>query len=122
MKNFLLWTFGRGSRPYDVICAAILAFIFLAPQRLFHDRPDYMRIEKNELVRRTKDDYGNVVYTVQVDAPAELSAGATEQAAVARLRDVVHEKFSIARTVPVYDTRGTLVAYSIWIDNGVLPF
>ncbi len=122
MKRFLLWTFGRGSRPYDVICAVILAFIFLMPQRLFHDRPDYMRIEKNDPVRRTRDDYGNVVYTVQVDVPAQLSASAAEQVALAKLHDTVHEKFSIARTVPVYDTRGTLVAYSIWIDNGVLPF
>ena len=41
MKKYLLWTFERGSRPYDVICIVILAFIFLTPHSLFHDRPDY---------------------------------------------------------------------------------
>jgi len=122
MKKFLLWTFERGSRPYDVICAVILAFIFLVPQRLFDDRPDYMRISADENVRRSKDSHGNVVYTVLVDGPAVASEAAAEQDALSRLRQTVHEKFEINRTEPIYDTRGKLIAYAIWIDNGVLPF
>jgi hypothetical protein len=122
MKKFLLWSFERGSRPYDVICLIILAFIFLMPPSVFKDRPDYMRIDRNEPVRRTTDNNGNVVYTVQVRTPAFTPANAAEKAAEDRLREVVHEKFEITRAVPVYDSTGVLVAYSIWIDGGVQPF
>jgi hypothetical protein len=122
MKKYLLWSFERGSRPYDAICAIILAFIFLTPQSFFHDRPDFMMVDKNEPVRRTKDDNGRIVYTVQVTTPAFTPTSAAEKAAIDRLREVVHEKFEISRTVPVYDTLGELIGFSIWIDTGVQPF
>jgi hypothetical protein len=122
MKKYLLWSFERGSRPYDVICFVILAFIFLTPSRAFNDRPDFMRIEQNEPIRRTTDDNGNAVYTVQVDAPIFASASTMEKTAVDRLRDFVHEKFEVTHTVPIYDSKGTVIAFSFWIDSGAQPF
>lgn len=35
----IFWRYERGSWQYDVICAVILAFIFLTPRSWFHDRP-----------------------------------------------------------------------------------
>jgi len=35
----VLWDFPRMSWQYDVICALILAFIFLTPRDLFRDQP-----------------------------------------------------------------------------------
>jgi hypothetical protein len=35
----VFWTYARGSWQYDIICALILAFIFLTPASWFHDRP-----------------------------------------------------------------------------------
>ena len=122
MKKYLMWSFERGSRPYDAICAIILAFIFLTPAGFFHDRPDFMLIHKDEPVRRSKDNNGRTVYTVQINTPAFTPASAAEKAAIDRLREVVHEKFEISRTLPVYDTKGELIAFSIWIDTEVQPF
>ncbi|HTV56387.1 MAG TPA: hypothetical protein VMI06_15900 [Terriglobia bacterium] len=34
-----LWSYERGSWQYDIICAVILAFIFMTPTSWFHDRP-----------------------------------------------------------------------------------
>lgn len=31
IRNVLLWTFGRGTWQYDIMCGLILAFIFLTP-------------------------------------------------------------------------------------------
>ena len=118
MKKLLLWSFERGSRPYDVMCLVILAFIFLTPSWAFHDRPDYMRVEKDVPVRRNVDDNGNVVYTVQVNAPLFTSESVAEKAAIDRLRDAVPNKFSVSHTVPVIDSTGMIIAYSIWIENG----
>jgi hypothetical protein len=35
----IFWAYERGSWQYDVICIAILAFIFLSPRSWFNDRP-----------------------------------------------------------------------------------
>jgi hypothetical protein len=31
-SRLLLWDYGRGSLPYDVLCVLFLLFIFLVPQ------------------------------------------------------------------------------------------
>jgi hypothetical protein len=108
MKKYLLWTFERGSRPYDVICIAILAFIFLTPHSLYHDRPHYQPNISDQAVRQTNDDAGRPVWRVEVK---------TERDAVDRLKATLGDAVTIARTEPVYDDAGELVAYSIWIQR-----
>ena len=108
MKKYLLWTFERGSRAYDVICLVILAFIFLTPTSLFHDRPDFMRLSADEAIRITSDADGHTVVIVKMD---------TEQAAVDRLKASLGAPVMISRTEPVYDTTGAIVAYSIWVER-----
>ena len=39
LKKFILWDYQRGVWQYDVICAVITAFIFLAPRQWFRDQP-----------------------------------------------------------------------------------
>jgi hypothetical protein len=34
-RNILIWTYERGTLQYDIICALILAFIFLVPRSCF---------------------------------------------------------------------------------------
>lgn len=106
MKRFLLWSFERGSVQYDVICVVILAFIFLTPTAVFNDRPEYMRVPANQIIRQTRDDDGRTVYTVKVN---------TEQEAIDHLQTMLGQPVTISRSEPVYDTTGVLVAYSIWI-------
>jgi hypothetical protein len=108
MKRFLLWSFERGSVQYDVICVVILAFIFLSPPAAFNDRPDFMRIPDDQVIRQTSDDDGHTVFTVKVN---------TEQAAVDRLKASLGESLTVSRAEPVYDATGALVAYSIWIER-----
>lgn len=33
--RILIWSFERGTLPYDIICALILAFIFIVPRSCF---------------------------------------------------------------------------------------
>jgi hypothetical protein len=35
IRNILVWTYERGTLQYDIICALILAFIFLVPRSCF---------------------------------------------------------------------------------------
>jgi hypothetical protein len=108
MKKYLLWSFERGSRAYDAICIVILTFIFLTPPSAFHDRPEAVRPSPDPVISKLNDDDGRTVWRVQVK---------TEQGAVDRLKASLGEPVTIARTEPVYDAAGELVAYSIWIQR-----
>ena len=122
MKRFLLWSFERGSIQYDIICVVILAFIFLTPSRVFDDLPDFMRISSGETVRQTTDNDGNTVFTVKVDTAAFTATEVTQKAAVDRLKETLNAPIRISRMLPVYDTRGLLTAYSIWVEReGAIP-
>ena len=35
LRNILIWTYGRGTIQYDILCALILVFIFLVPRACF---------------------------------------------------------------------------------------
>jgi hypothetical protein len=35
LRSILIWTYERGTIQYDIICALILAFIFLVPKGCF---------------------------------------------------------------------------------------
>jgi hypothetical protein len=54
----IFWTYQRGSWQYDVLCALILAFIFLTPKEYFARPPFYtgedpMRQEQQQEKRET---------------------------------------------------------------------
>lgn len=117
MKRFLLWSFGRGSFQYDIICALVIAFIALTPPSVFNDRPAFMRIDGSQPVRQTVDDNGNTVFTVQIETRAFSAQNVTQSAAVERLTKFVGAPVKVSRMVPVYNTIGGLIAYSIWIDR-----
>ena len=38
LKGILVWSYERGTLQYDIICALILAFIFLVPRGCFAPR------------------------------------------------------------------------------------
>jgi hypothetical protein len=109
MKRFLLWSFERGSVQYDVICVVIIAFIFLTPPNAFNDRPNFMRVPGDQVIRRTSDDNGHTVFTVKAEKGT--------QQAVERLKGMIDGPFTVSRTEPVYSTTGVIVAYSIWVER-----
>lgn len=37
-QKIFIWTYERGTLPYDIICILILAFIFFVPPSCFHKR------------------------------------------------------------------------------------
>ena len=37
-RYILVWSYARGTLQYDIICALILAFIFIVPTTCFHNK------------------------------------------------------------------------------------
>jgi hypothetical protein len=56
LRSMLVWTHGRGTLQYDIICALILAFIFLVPKSCFVARKNIAmqtRIQTGESAGKT---------------------------------------------------------------------
>lgn len=119
MKNWILWSFERGSKQYDIICAIILAVVFLTPPTAFNDKPDFMRLPEGQEIRKAQDDAGNTVFTVKVEAVLADETHELERAALDRLKKSLDGPFTVARMQPIYDTTGALVAYSFWVNEAV---
>jgi hypothetical protein len=119
MKRFLLWSFDRGSVQYEIMCGAILAFIFIVPHFFpFNDRPDYMRVERGDpVVRKSVDDNGSPVYTVKVWTPVFSANDVNEQAAMKALEVALGMPVQPSKMQPVYGPTGALIAYAVWIER-----
>ena len=76
----------------------------------------------NTPAKRTSDNDGNTVFTVKVDTATFSATEVTQKAAIDRLKQALDIPIEVSRMLPVYDTRGMLVAYSIWVEKeGTIP-
>jgi hypothetical protein len=49
LKGLLFWSYGRSTWQYDVLCALILAFVFLTPKTWFDGEPQARGLHQNGL-------------------------------------------------------------------------
>ncbi len=106
LKRFILWDYPRGSRPYDVIVAIILAFIFLTPRGWFRDQPRVPSIVEVPSENR--------VQTFHVGP--EVLANIPENQRVSRLTEILRQRpgnrnILITRVEPILDAEGELQGF-----------
>ena len=115
LGGYLWWTYPRGSLHYDVMVTLILAFIFLTPGRLFHDKP----------VERVPHQTGVVVYpdgangfVCQVEAAAVSGSSDDEKReSLLRIIEPITGEISLTRYEPVADDKGKTIAYRAWVER-----
>jgi len=123
LKNVIFWSHGRGTIPYDVLCALILIFIFLTPTGFFQDWPRVnapQQFQTGHTLIRTRDDSGATVYNVRL--PAELAS--VEPATLRRniqlfLEHKLKKSVSVARVQPIYGGDGNILGFSVWTDTAI---
>jgi hypothetical protein len=81
----VFWSFRRGSVQYDLIVAAILAFVFLTPREFFGDQPRPPVVRQ---VQEVGDALGTMVFWVD---PTTVEASTDEERDV-RLRELIHQR------------------------------
>jgi hypothetical protein len=121
LKNVIFWSYGRGTLPYDILCALILIFIFATPSSVFQDWPRVnapQQFQTGHALIQTRDHLGNVVYNVRL--PAELMS--VEPAVLNQniqwfLEKYLKKHLNIARTQPIYGGDGKIVGFSVWTDD-----
>jgi len=119
LRNLVFWSYSRGTLPYDLLCGAILIFIFLTPRSFFKDWPTWNnphQFQLGEQIVRTLDDKGNPV--INVSAAWLLPAGdsrALKLQAQTRLLQVLGKDVHIANIQPILGDQGKTIGYTIWL-------
>ena len=107
VKKIIFWNYGRTTWQYDVLCALILAFIFLTPKSWF----------ASELPRPAGHQTAPAANTLLLTWPAPPAAPPDTQEVERRARQLAGRGDVHVRAVrPVRDEAGTVIAYQVDIE------
>ncbi|MHB1936815.1 MAG: hypothetical protein ACYCOR_09525 [Acidobacteriaceae bacterium] len=113
-RNYIFWTYQRGSAHYDVMVTLILLFIFVSPRFInFRDRPVERTLPPSQVMVKS-DGHGGLTYQIDVATLSSFQdAGdltSEMRAAVAPISGDV----TIDRYEPVKSADGKTIAYRVW--------
>jgi hypothetical protein len=108
VKSFLLWSHGRTTWQYDVLCALILAFVFLTPKSWF---------DEGEPSGRTLHQKGSMAAEKLLIWPNNLRPNPDAQKFERRASMVTGRQGArVARVHKARDTGGRVGAYEFDIE------
>jgi hypothetical protein len=125
--NTILWSYERGSWPYDVMVVVIVMFVLLTPRGWFHDRqPADAQI--NGGITLLTHDQATHIETFRVDSsllprsnPSNITDPQFEERAHKVLSQSVDElrnqAFQIRRIQAVRDNDGAILFYDVDISR-----
>jgi hypothetical protein len=121
LRKIIFWSYGRGTLQYDILCALILAFIFVIPRQYFQDWPvinNPHQFAFGEKIVNTYDQYGNPVLNVSTELlPANQDASAVKNAALTQLQKTLNKPVTIADIKPILGENGETIGYTIWLGR-----
>ena len=120
IRNYIFWSYERGSFHYDIMVTAILLFMFVSPHFIdYKDKPvETVALHASEvLVREAGTSGGSSRFLYQVRAE-DMGGAATDserQAAILRVIEPISGEVSLERYEPVRDAQGKVIAYNAWV-------
>lgn len=104
LKAILFWGYARNTWQYDVLCALILAFIFLTPKSWFDNSELRYRTEHQNSAVQTRLVVGSDLIS------DKMSSGEVEQ----RVRQLTgRPDVKVLAVHPQKDAEGRIVAYEV---------
>jgi len=114
IRDYIFWSYERGTIQYDVMVTLILVFVFLSPKLInFKDKP----VEHNPHrtgVAVVPDGNGGLIYQIE----AAAVAGKDDDAIHDQLLEIIEPisgEVSITKIEPVYDSAGRVLSYKVWV-------
>jgi len=114
IRDYIFWSYERGTIQYDVMVTLILLFVFLSPKLInFKDKP----VEHNPHrtgVAVVPDGNGGLIYQIE----AAAVAGKDDDAIHDQLLEIIEPisgEVSITKIEPVYDSAGRVLSYKVWV-------
>ncbi len=114
IRDYLFWSYERGTIQYDVMVTLILLFVFLSPRLInFKDKP----VERNPQstgVVVTSDGQNGLVYQIEGRA-VQSKDDAGIRAELLGIIEPVSGEVSISRYEVVRDFSGHILSYKVWV-------
>ena len=122
LGSVVLWSYERGTFPYDVMCAAILLFIFLTPARVFQDQPGQAptpaQRSGGQDISYTEGEQGTWVFFISARLiPPGQDETRLTHAARTRIEKILNKPFVVADIKPVVSADGETVGHSVWLST-----
>jgi hypothetical protein len=120
IRNYIFWSYERGSFHYDVMVTAILVFMFVSPHFIdFNDKPvETVALHASEVLVKEAGSSGQssrFMYQIRADEMGSAATDDERRAAILRVIEPISGEVSLERYEPVYDTQGKLIAYDAWV-------
>ena len=120
LRNYIFWTYERGSFHYDIMVTLILLFLFLSPRFIdFKDKPiTVLPLQHSEVLVKEQQGTGNEARFVYVIRAEDLHGANTDTQIKAAILDVVEPiagNVTVQKYTPVFDTKGKVVAYNAMV-------
>jgi hypothetical protein len=114
IRDYILWSYERGTIQYDIMVTLILIFVFFSPYWInFKDKPVTHNPYATGVTINT-DGKGGFIY--QIDGAA-VSAGSDVDVQVQLLKIIepISGEVSITKVEPVRDHAGHILTYKVWV-------
>ena len=114
LKNYLFWTYQRGSFHYDVMVTLILLFLFVSPNFInFHDRPEETSSRGHGVLVHAGPN-GKFTFEVGADQVPDTSDTNKLRAELQSSIAPVTGAISIDRWQEQRDSSGRVESYKVW--------
>jgi hypothetical protein len=116
IRDYILWSYERGTIQYDVMVTLILLFVFLSPYWInFKDKPVEHNPHRTEVVV-TPDGEGGFIYKVEASAISSNDAEG-RRAELLRIIEPISGEVAITKIEPVKDRSGRVLTYQVWVQR-----
>ncbi|MGC2182404.1 MAG: hypothetical protein WA637_03895 [Terriglobales bacterium] len=116
IRDFILWSYERGTLQYDVMVTLILLFVFLSPYWIdFHDKP----VERNPHpmgVVVTPGPGGGFIYQIEGSAVTGTDEAKVRQE-LQKIVEPIAGEVNIIRYEAQRDRQGRVLTYKVWVQK-----
>ncbi|MGA9811502.1 MAG: hypothetical protein WBQ64_01920 [Terriglobales bacterium] len=116
IRDFVLWSYERGTLQYDVMVTIILLFVFLSPFWIdFHDKPVQRNPHPTGVVV-TPEPGGGFIYQIEGSAVTGTDDTAVRHELL-RIVEPIAGEVSITKYEAQRDRQGRVLTYKVWVQK-----
>ena len=113
LRNYVFWTYQRGSVHYDVMVSLILLFIFVSPHLInYHDRPVERTLPPSQVLVKS-DGHDGLMYQIDAATLEKFQQSGDIKLQLWTVISPISGNVTIDRYQPVQD-HGKIIAYRVW--------
>ena len=116
IRDYILWSYERGTIQYDVMVSLILLFVFVSPYWInYKDRPVEHNPHRTGVVV-SPDGQGGFIYQIEGRA-VDAKDDETIRSQLLRVIEPIAGEVTISNYEAVRDKSGKILVYKVWVQR-----